>query len=135
MKKLLLTFLFFTIYVLHAKDFCVIVHPSTSIKTLSTEKIRKIFLKKYHFIDNMKAIPVNLLSNHKLRLLFEKQIIKVKREQLNQYWVQQHFLGVSPPVTQASDQSIKLFIQNLPGAIGYIPKSLVDAKVKVVHEF
>lgn len=90
---------------------------------------------KRHFIGDQKVIPVNLVGQDNSRITFENQILKMDRESLNTYWVKQHYQGVSPPITQPSSESVKLFVQNVEGAIGYIPTSMVDSAVKVIYEF
>ncbi|MBN2782374.1 MAG: hypothetical protein JXQ66_03955 [Campylobacterales bacterium] len=57
------------------------------------------------------------------------------REQLNTFWTKQHFQGVTPPITQSSLNSLKHFIQNVEGAIGYMPKEEIDDSFKVLYEF
>ena len=59
----------------------------------------------------------------------------MSRDKLGAYWVKQHFAGISPPITQASYEALKLFIINVPGAIGYLPSDMVDEKVHVLYEF
>ena len=90
---------------------------------------------KRHTIGNQKIIPLNLLGQEASRIAFENEILKMDRNRLNTYWVKQHFQGITPPITQPSHESIKAFVQNVEGAIGYIPSSQVDSNVKVIYEF
>lgn len=70
-----------------------------------------------------------------IRISFEKNILKMNREELNGFWTKQHFQGVTPPATQSSHNSIKMFVKNVKGAIGYLPLNLIDEETKVLHEF
>jgi ABC-type phosphate transport system substrate-binding protein len=134
MKKLIvLVFIF--VSMLNAKDYAVIVSSDLPFNKVNSSDLKNIFLLKRKYIDDQKVIPINLLSNNKVRLHFEKNIIKMSRKKLNKFWVKQHFRGVSPPTTQASFKSVLEFVANVPGAIGYIPSSLVNQKVKVIYEF
>jgi len=80
-------------------------------------------------------IPVNLVGQDELRSKFESSVLGMDRNRLNAYWIKQHFQGVTPPLTQPSVESIKVFVQNVEGAIGYVPSSMVDNTVKAVYEF
>ncbi|MCW9025743.1 MAG: hypothetical protein OQJ77_00370 [Thiovulaceae bacterium] len=66
---------------------------------------------------------------------FEKSILQMSREKLNSFWTKQHFHGISPPLTQSSTNSVKLFVKNVDGAMGYLPKNLIDDSIKVIYEF
>nr|MDA3908334.1 hypothetical protein [Sulfurimonas sp.] len=71
----------------------------------------------------------------KMRDEFEKRVLKISRAKLSNYWVKQHFQGVRPPIVQSSNSSMKLFVKNVNGSIGYIPKSLIDAELRILFEF
>jgi len=116
-------------------EYCVIVSKKTSFSTLSTQQIREIFLQKRHTIGDQKMIPVNLVGQDDVRTAFESVVLGMDRNRLNTYWIKQHFQGTTPPITQPSVESIRAFIQNVEGSIGYIPSSMVDGGVKVVYEF
>lgn len=80
-------------------------------------------------------IPLNLVGQEASRIAFETAVLNMDREQLNTYWIKQHFRGVTPPITQPSHESIKAFVQNVEGSIGYVPSSMVDNSLKVLYEF
>ncbi|MDO9207301.1 MAG: hypothetical protein Q7T91_03510 [Sulfuricurvum sp.] len=116
-------------------EYSVIVSKKVSFSALTSQQIRDIFLQKRHMIGDQKIIPINLLGQDEARSAFESTILKMDRDRLNVYWVKQHFQGVVPPLTQPSFESIKVFVQNVEGSMGYIPSILVDNSVKVVYEF
>ncbi|MBT4160280.1 MAG: hypothetical protein HOC70_04005 [Gammaproteobacteria bacterium] len=116
-------------------DFAVIVSATSGIDVLSSERIRDIFLKKRRFAQGKRLVPVNLLGSKPPRLAFERRILEMDRLNLQQYWTASHFKGVTPPATQASLASVKLFIEKVDGAIGYLPIEMVDDRVKVIYEF
>jgi ABC-type phosphate transport system substrate-binding protein len=120
---------------LQASDYVVVVNKKNTLSTLSKQQLKNIFLKKKHFIADQKLIPVNISANEPLRIEFEKSILGMDRQRLNSFWTKQHFHGVSPPSTQSSTHALKLFVQNVEGAIGYLPKDLLDNNLKVVYEF
>ena len=133
MKKLLIISLLCG--VLSAAEYSIIVSKKISVAEISSQQIRDIYLMKRHTIGNQKVIPLNLLGQDASRIAFENEILKMDRDRLNTYWVKQHFQGITPPITQPSHESIKAFVQNVEGAIGYIPSSHVDSSVKVIYEF
>lgn len=121
--------------VLFGSDYSVIVSKKVPFSTLTSQQIRDVFLQKRHTIGDQKIIPVNLVGQDELRSTFESTILGMDRNRLNAYWIKQHFQGNTPPLTQPSVESIKAFVQNVEGAIGYIPSSMADNSVKVVYEF
>lgn len=116
-------------------DYSVIVSKKLSFTKVGSGEIREVFLQKRHTIGNQKIIPINLVGQDDGRSAFESVVLGMDKNRLNAYWVKQHFAGVNPPVTQPSFESIKAFVQNVEGAMGYIPSKMVDNKVKVVYEF
>ena len=135
MYKKILLFILFTLIPLEASQYAIVVNKESSITNLTRKQVKDLFLMKRHFVDDIKIIPVNVTSTHDLRKVFEINILKIKEERLNKYWIKKHFQGISPPITQSSDNSMKLFIKNVNGAIGYIPLSKLDKDLKVLYEF
>lgn len=124
-----------TIGIMSAAEYSVITSKKTVFSTITSQQIRDIFLMKRHSLGDQKVIPINLVGQNDSRIAFENQILRMDREGLNTYWIKQHFQGISPPITQPSPESVKSFVQNVEGAIGYIPTSMVDSGVKVIYEF
>lgn len=118
-----------------ASDFAVVVNINSELSKLSKKQIKDIFLRKRHFVKGKKMVPVNISASSKLRLVFEKNVLKTNRDKLNRYWVKKHFQGISPPTVQSSDKAMSLFVKNVKGAIGYLPKNIVDSGLKVLYEF
>lgn len=112
-----------------------VVSSSSSVESMEIAKIKDIFLKKRSFEGDLRIVPVNPLGNDPARMRFESQVLNMSREEINRYWVNNHFQGVSPPTTQASLQSIKRFIETVDGAIGYLPIDMVDTGLRIVHEY
>jgi len=132
--KILKTFLLVNVLV-YSAEYAVIIDKDSSVSKLSSKQLKDIYLMKRHFIGSTKIVPINLPSELKIRNEFEKHVLHLNREELNRYWVKKHFQGVTPPVMQSSDKSMKLFVKNVNGAIGYLPISQVDSDLKVIYEF
>ena len=134
MKALLLGLV--SVLLLEAAQYAVVVKSGSDItSTLSKQQLKKIYLMKKHFIGEMKVIPVNLPSSSALREEFNAKVLKMNNNRLNRYWTKQHFQGVHPPLVQPSTQAVKKFVQNVQGAIGYIPKEQLDDTLEVLYEF
>ncbi len=116
-------------------DYSVIISKKVPFSTVGSQEIRDVFLQRRHTIKDQKIIPINLVGQDEVRSAFESAVLGMDRNRLNAYWVKQHFAGVNPPVTQPSFESIKAFVQNVEGSIGYIPSKMVDNNVKVIYEF
>lgn len=116
-------------------DYAVVISSTSSIEMMDAAKIRDIFLKRRSFEGPNRVVPVNPIGSDPVRIEFEMKILNMGREEINRYWVNNHFQGVSPPTTQASLQSVKRFIETVEGAIGYLPIDMVDRNLKIIHEF
>lgn len=133
MKPILLFFLLVT--TTFGAQYSIVISKKVPISDINVEQIRDIYLQKRHSIGAQTIIPLNLVGQEPSRIAFENAVIGMGRDRLNTYWVKQHFQGNSPPITQPSHESIKAFVQNVEGAIGYIPSSMVDENLKVIYEF
>lgn len=135
MRTLLITMSLLLPISAFSADFAVVMSSSSSIQALDTGKIRDIFLKKRSFEGANRVVPVNPIGSESVRIEFEAQVLNMDRDEINRYWVNNHFQGVAPPTTQASLQSIKRFIETVEGAIGYLPIDMVDTNLKIIYEF
>jgi hypothetical protein len=135
MRIVLLLLSIALVSVAEAAEYVVVVARNSPIEALDSERLRDIFLRRRSFEGGIPLVPINLLGEEAVRTQFESLVLQMDRGQINQYWVTSHFQGIKPPATQASLQSIKTFIERVDGAIGYLPVSMVDDGLKVLHEF
>lgn len=133
MKAIILSFIFAS--AVFGAQYSIIISKKVPLSGITVEQIRDIYLQKRHSVGDQKIIPLNLVGQDPSRIAFENTVIGMGRDRLNAYWVKQHFQGNSPPITQPSHESIKTFVQNVEGSIGYIPSSMADNSVKVIYEF
>ena len=119
---------------LYAQGYTIIVHPSTSISSFSKNDISKLFLKKKTtWPSGAKVLPVDLLAASSVRIRFSKDIHGKDVSSIAAYWQQQIFSGRSvPPPEEASDKAVIAFVQEHPGAIGYVSGGVVSGIVKVL---
>ena len=120
---------------LYGGEYVVIVNASSPIEKLTAPQIKKIFLKRKRYWQELPLSPVNLPPQNSVRMTFESQVLHMEREGLNRYWVKQHYKGRRPPYVFQSPRSVLRFVQKVKGAVGYVPKELADKRVKVVYGF
>jgi len=120
---------------LFSGEYAVVINSNSEISKLSLKQIKDLFKIKRHFIESVKMVPVNMPATSMLRNEFERKVLRITRDKLNRYWIKQHYQGISPPIIQSSGSSMKLFIKNVNGAIGYLPISSVDSDLRILYEF
>lgn len=116
-------------------EYAAVVSKDVRTEMLSKEYLKELYLKKRGFLNEQKAIPINLPSGNPIRAHFEKNVLDMDIDSLNEYWIEQHYKGKKPPFVQNSQESIRIFVKNMVGAVGYIEKSRVDNGLKIVYEF
>lgn len=102
---------------------------------LSLSQLKAIFLKKTNHVGKVKVIPINLSPKNELRLKFEKRILKMDFEMLKSYWTKQYKLGIRPPITMKSEESIVAFLKKVDGSIGYIKVKDMDNSLKILYKW
>jgi len=118
----------------HAQEIAVIVGADSTIKQLSLKQVQRIFLRKERLTEQGKQwIPVNLNNHHLQRKIFTEQLLKKSTFELERYWNEQYFNGISPPYVLASEEAVLRFVSETPNALGYIILCRIDKRVKHVY--
>lgn len=111
----------------------VIVANTATHRTLSTEQLARIYLRKTRFWnDGTAAIPVNLPAAHSVRLAFSRLVLGELPEDQEAYWNEQYFHGIVPPFVLDSEQAVIQFVIMTPGAVGYVSEAAVTQAVHVL---
>jgi len=110
---------------LEAQEWSVVIAKSCSIdhKTLS---ITNVYLKKQRFLGDCKLKPLNLSSKHPTRAYFTKEVLNISHKSWTRYYNKMHFKGVKAPHVVSSPQSMLKYLENIHGAIGYLPSSSLN---------
>lgn len=116
-----------------ADEYAVI--SNSKMKDLSISQIKAIFLKKIAVVEDIEVVPVSLGARDPLREKFENRVLNMSFERLKSYWIKEHYLGKRPPVSMQSVESVKAFVKNVEGAIGYVNAQTVDDSVKVLYRW
>jgi ABC-type phosphate transport system substrate-binding protein len=89
---------------------------------MAKKEVSNAFLKKTTKWGNGEAIlPVDLVSSSDTREAFSMNIHERKVSAIKAYWQKQIFSGRKiPPAEKRNNREILLFVQENPGAVGYI---------------
>ena len=100
---------------------------------LNTAILRDIYLKRIFLDDqNQEFIPLNLPADNVLRRAFSLALFNKGAQELENYWNQRYFHGITPPYVLGSPQAVVQFVAKTPGAIGYVTRCDLDPRVKQV---
>lgn len=114
-------------------DIYIIAHKDLMADSLSSQDIAAIYLLKKKYWDNEASItPINLPARSEIRDLFTQKIFNRSPDKLGNYWNQMLYKGISPPIIQKSEASILLFVERVPGSIGYISRKPDNPNVKIL---
>ena len=112
----------------------VIANPEAPVTgSLSRQELAAIFLLRTTLWANgSRVVPVNREAGCTSREEFTSKVLGEDNASLAAYWNEMHFNGKLPPIVQESDAAMLAFVQNVPGAIGYIDPKTAPVGVKVV---
>ena len=128
--------LFFTLFMgftLNADEYALI--SNKNIVPLSKNQIKAIYLKKLTIINGQAIIPINLDARDPLRQKFNQNFLHMNFQRLKSYWTQEHYLGRRPPLSLKSQKSVKKFIKNVNGSIGYINMKNIDKNITILYRW
>lgn len=116
-----------------AEELIVIANPDVPVAHLSQDELASIYLLKTTvWRGGGNIVPVNREAANAARTLFSDVVLRQLPNALTAYWNQMHFKGKAPPLIQESDQAVLAFVQNVPGAIGYISAAVQPQNVKIL---
>jgi ABC-type phosphate transport system substrate-binding protein len=114
-------------------EIAVIVGADAADTSLDPALLRDIFLRKIFLDDGGHPyVPVNLPPDNPLRRSLADVLFNKSARELQDYWNQRYFQGITPPYVLDSQEAVIQFVARTPGAIGYIAACLVDARIRQV---
>jgi hypothetical protein len=122
MKILLLFLLLFS--TIKAEVYVVII--AKSCDGINTLNLKEIYLKKQKSNSNCTLVPLNFQANNKIREIFVQNQLNISNSKWSRYWDKMHFKGVKAPYIVSSNEAMLAYITQVPGAIGYLPKAIVQ---------
>ncbi|WP_245598834.1 hypothetical protein [Methylomicrobium lacus] len=117
----------------NAEPIAVVTSASSPLNHLSRDTLKLIYLRKIQLDEQGKRwIPTNLPLASPLRNDFSLSLFSILPEEQEDYWNAQYFHGITPPPVMSSEEAVLRFVSSTPSSIGYVRKTLVDARVKVL---
>jgi hypothetical protein len=117
---------------LAAEEPIAVIVSSEHARNLKKDDLSLLYKRKKLFWgDGVKAQPVNLPASHPLRRVFSQAVLGHTPEELEKYWNDLYFHGISPPYVLASEEAVLRFVADTPGAIGYVPFCSANTHVTV----
>lgn len=134
MKTTRLLPLLFSLSLMAAEPIAVIVNPRSGIESLAQKEVINLFLGRQKRLgDGLAVSPVDLPQSDPAISRFYQLLVKKDVAEISAYWARLYFSGqAQPPHKGANTEDVLNFVANNQGAIGYVEKSKVDKRVKIV---
>ncbi len=135
-KLLTVVLLLFACSNVWAADFFVIANRSVPAAMLTSDDLSSIYLlRTSNWQDGTRIIPVNREAGSNARAIFAARVLGQSQATLDAHWNRMNFKGITPPLIKESDKAVLIFVQSVPGAIGYVSSSTELKDVRVLAEF
>jgi ABC-type phosphate transport system substrate-binding protein len=120
-----------------AADLVVVVNPKSGVDKLNRDEVVNIFLGRYRQLPSgMPALPADLPATQPDKAVFYRLLVDKELAEINSYWARLIFSGRTvPPKQSTGNDDLLKWVAATPGAIGYIERSKVDGRVRIVYEF
>jgi hypothetical protein len=97
-------------------------------RNLSSDKLRRVFLAlPTDDDDGHRFVPINLGQSSGVRERFDRNVLSMSPNETARYWIDQRLRGNKPPRSASSLDLCRRAVQELPGAISYLPLSQVGS--------
>lgn len=114
-------------------ELVVIANPGSGVETLTRDAVVNIFMGRYQKLPSgVTALPVDLADG---KAAFYKALLNKELPEIQSYWARLVFSGQGSPPRQMEDSKEVIdVVASNKGALGYVDRSLVDGRVKIVLE-
>lgn len=114
--------------VLAAEPIAVVMSSNSRQRGLSSDKLRRVFLAlPTDDDDGHRFVPINLAQSSNVRERFDRNVLSMSKAEIARYWIDQRLRGNKPPRSASSLDLCRRAVQELPGAISYLPLSQVGS--------
>jgi hypothetical protein len=97
-------------------------------RNLTSDKLRRIFLAlPTDDDDGNRFVPINLAQSSSVRERFDRNVLSMAPSEVARYWIDQRLRGSKPPRSASSLDLCRRAVEELPGAISYLPLSQVGS--------
>jgi ABC-type phosphate transport system substrate-binding protein len=117
-----------------APTIAVIVHPGARVQRLDRHTLAAIFtLSMRHWDSGGAIVALNYPPHHELRVAYDRAVLAMSPDEVALFWIGQRVRGKgSAPRAATSPQLMLKVVENLRGAIGYVPIELRSTRVTTV---
>jgi hypothetical protein len=117
-------------------DLVVVVNARSGVERLTTDEVINIFMGRYRQLPSgIKALPIDQPETLPEKARFYRLLVNKELPEINAYWARLIFSGKTIPPQQARNTAeVMDWLTKKRGAIGYIERSQVDSRVKIVLE-
>lgn len=117
-------------------DLVLIASAGTAVDNLSREQAVNIYMGRLRkFPSGEAAHPLDLPSSETEKALFYRLLVNKELYDIDAYWARLVFSGrASPPRKVGSPSEVIEHVAREPNVIGYVDRSLVDNRVKIIME-
>jgi hypothetical protein len=118
-------------------DVVVVVGATSPVSVLSRNEVVNIFLGRFRELPSgISAQPIDLPATHPDRDGFYRRLVGRTPAEMSTYWARLVFSGRTwPPIQTERLEDAVGAIQNIPGGVGYMDRSKVGGRLKIVFEF
>lgn len=104
---------------------------------LNHEEVTNIFMGRFRTLPSGKpAQPIDQPAGSASRINFYQRLVNKDPASINAYWSRLYFSGkASPPLQTSSQTEVIERLLAQPGAIGYIERSQLDNRLRIIFEF
>lgn len=115
-------------------ELAVIVNPQSGVEQLTKSQVINIFLGSHRELPSgLPARPIDLPANLPEKTQFYRSLVNKDLDQMAAYWSRLVFAGSTlPPVQANTQQDVIQYVAANRGAVGYVERKSVDARVRVV---
>lgn len=118
------------------EDLAIVVNPQTPVTKLTFAELRQVFLgDKQYWTADMPVVLLIRAPTSVERDAVLNAIYQMQEAQFKQYWIAKIFRAdlSSPPKIVYSNEAANVLIENVPGAIAFIPAKDVKPGLKVLR--
>lgn len=118
-------------------ELVVVANPKSGIDRLSRQDVVHLFMGRLRQLPSgIPAVPHDLPVESSDHAAFYRQLVNKDVSEIRAYWTRLVFSGgVRPPRAADGPAELVRLIAADPGAIGYLDRSRVDARLRIVYEF
>jgi ABC-type phosphate transport system substrate-binding protein len=115
-------------------EFRVIAHPTRAEQRVTRDFVADAFLKNITRWPGDQAIrPVDQRPDAHVRRRFSESLLRRSVQAVKTYWQQRIFSGRGvPPPELESDEVVVRYVENTPGAIGYVSAGAALGKTRAL---